>query len=387
MIRFFLICVSFVFLAACGGEDPVSSTDDNPGGSNENPGDSNTSLRHIYEKNTEGYSCFRIPAIVKTKKGTLLAFAEGRKNSCSDTGNIDLVVKRSSDGGETWSELQVVWDDGDNTCGNPAPVVDEETGTIFLLMTWNHGLDDIGDINAGTSRDTRRVFVCHSMDDGETWSGPKEITSATKLNSWAWYATGPCHGIQLVKGVNKGRLVIPCDYIALKSAGGVGGAHVIYSDDKGDTWKLGGYTQKGNESTVAELSTGDLLLNIRISNNNNYRVSSTSSDGGATWTVPKTIPLVDPVCQGSLISGELASGYWAVFFSNPSSVKRENLIVKMSLDDGNTWTRSFSVFTGPSGYSDLVFVSATHLGLLYEAGKGKYTDGIAYKRIAIKDFL
>lgn len=350
------------------------------------PDEPNTAYSHIFEQGTEGYSCFRIPAIIKTTKGTLLAFAEGRKNSCSDTGDINLVLRRSFDDGATWSDLIMVWDDGINTCGNPAPVIDEETGTIFLLMTWNHGSDDISDINAGTSIDTRRVFICQSDDDGLSWSTPKEITATTKLSTWGWYATGPCHGIQLKKGPEKGRLVVPCDYISLKSAGGVGGAHVIYSDDKGATWQLGGITTKGNESTVAELSDGKLLLNIRISNNNNFRVISTSDNSGMTWTNPVNAPLVDPVCQGSMVSGVLSDGRWAVFFSNPSSAERQNMTVKMSMDDGASWTKTYSVYTGASGYSDLVFLSDSYLGLLYEAGSSKYYDGIAYRKIAISNF-
>lgn len=350
------------------------------------PDEGTDTYSHIFKKGSEGYSCFRIPAIIQSKKGTLLAFAEARKNSCSDTGDIDLVLRRSSDDGSTWSDMIMVWDDGVNTCGNPAPVIDEETGTIFLLMTWNNGADGISEINAGTGVDTRRVYICQSTDDGLTWSTPTEITATTKLSTWGWYATGPCHGIQLKKGANKGRLVVPCDYIALKSAGGGGGAHVIYSDDKGVTWQLGGYTNRGNESTVAELSDGRLLLNIRISNNNNNRVISISDDAGLSWTAPVNAPLIDPVCQGSMVSGALADGSWAVFFSNPASVERKNMVVKMSLDNGTSWAKHYTVYEGAAGYSDLVFLSDTYLGLLYEAGAANYNDGIAYRKIAISKF-
>lgn len=350
------------------------------------PDEPNTSFSHIFAKGDDGYNTYRIPALIKTSKGTLLAFAEARKNSTSDTGDIDLVLRRSSDDGATWGEMIMVWDDGVNTCGNPAPVVDEETGTIFLLMTWNHGSDHIEDINAGTGIDTRRVYVCQSTDDGLTWTKPVEITSTTKRDVWGWYATGPCHGIQLEKGDKKGRLVIPCDYISRTGTGGGSGAHIIYSDDNGATWQLGGTTGRGNESTVAELSDGKLLLNIRISNNNNFRIVSTSGDAGLTWTTPVNAPLVDPVCQGSMVSGPLSDGKWAVFFSNPSSDSRENMTVKLSLDDGVTWSKSYSVFTGKAGYSDLVYISDAYLGLLYECGSGAYNDGIAYRKIAISSF-
>ncbi len=119
-------------------EDGNGATDSIVGGG---PDELTNTYSHIFEKGEKGYSCYRIPAIVKTTKGTLLAFAEARKNSCSDTGNIDLVLRRSSNDGATWGEMVMVWDDGENTCGNPAPVVVEETGKIILLMTWNNGAD------------------------------------------------------------------------------------------------------------------------------------------------------------------------------------------------------------------------------------------------------
>ncbi len=137
-------------------------------------------LNHIYKSGEEGYACFRIPAIVTTNKQTLLAFAEGRRNNCGDAGDIDLVVKSFKDGGKTWSKLQVVWDDGENTCGNPAPVVERKSGAIILLSTWNLGTDHEKDIIAGTSKDTRRVFVLSSKDNGNTWSKAEEIINNVK---------------------------------------------------------------------------------------------------------------------------------------------------------------------------------------------------------------
>ena len=347
-----------------------------------------TQFTHIFKTGGDGYSCFRIPAIIKTKVGTLLAFAEGRKNDCSDEGNIDLVVKRSSDNGKTWSALSVIWSDGDNTCGNPAPVVDQNTGKIHLLMTWNLGTDDISTINAGTSKDTRRVYKTSSSDDGLTWAAVKEITSTTKLSNWGWYATGPCHGIQITKGTYKDRLVVQCDNIEVGS-GRKGYSHVIYSDDAGESWKIGGVTPSislnPNESTVAELADGKLLLNMRVSNNNNLRMQSTSADGGVSWTTPASAPtLVDPVCQGSLTSG-LINNQHTLFFSNPSSINRENMTIKTSIDNGTTWSKQYTVFSGLAGYSDMALISDTQIGILYEAGTAKYWDGIAYKTVNIAD--
>jgi sialidase-1 len=389
LYRNLLLLPAVIFLLSCNGdEDPVNQKPDPD--ETEEP-QSNTEFTHIYAVNSEGYSCFRIPAIIKTKAGTLLAFAEGRKTNCSDEDDIDLVVKRSSDDGKTWSKLSVVWSDGENTCGNPAPVVDQATGKIHLLMTWNFGADDIGTINNGTSTDTRRVYYTGSEDDGVTWATPKEITTSVKLATWGWYATGPCHGIQLTKGAHAGRLVIPCDNIELKSAGGKGYSHVIYSDDAGVTWKLGGvtpqYSLNPNESTVAELSDGKLMLNMRVSGNNNLRLVSRSTDAGITWApVATAYGLVDPVCQASLLSATVDNKH-TLFFSNASATTRTNMTIKMSQDDGASWTKQYSVYTGLSGYSDIVMLSNTQVGILYEAGTTKYWDGIAYRIVNISDFM
>ena len=346
-------------------------------------------LSYVFKKGTEGYSCFRIPALIQAKSGTLLAFAEARKNDCSDEGDIDLVMRRSADTGKTWSKMVVIWSDGANTCGNPSPVVDEDTGKIYLLMSWNDGNDDIGGINAGTSKNTRRAYITSSSDDGLKWEVPKEITSSVKQANWGWFATGPCHGIQLKRGTYKNRLVIPCDYIEV-GAGRRGSSYVVYSDDAGVTWKLGGIVPQHsalnpNECSVAELSDGKLMLNMRVGGNQNQRVYSISSDGGLSWIPLQQAPqLIDPVCQGSLSSIQVDNGY-AVFFSNAASTTRKNMTIKMSMDDGVNWTKQKQVFSGPSGYSDLLAVSKSSLALLFEAGVGAYTDGIAFKVVPVSD--
>ena len=183
----------------------------------------------LFKPGDGGYACFRIPAIVKTGKGILLAFAEARKKGCSDAGDIDLVLRRSTDGGKTWGPLLLIRDDGSNVAGNPAPVVDLETGTVWLLSTWNLGTDRESQIIDLTSKDTRRVFVMNSRDEGITWSNPTEITTDVKNPGWTWYATGPVHGIQLRSKAYNGRLVIPCDHI--EAVTNKYFSHVIYSDD------------------------------------------------------------------------------------------------------------------------------------------------------------
>jgi sialidase-1 len=343
-----------------------------------------TNLTYVYKTGTEGYNCFRIPALVKTKKGTLLAFAEARKTSCGDNGDINMVVKRSYDNGVTWDTTITIWNDAKNTCGNPVPILEEQTGNIILLMTWNYGPDDIGDINSGTGKDTRRVFVTSSEDDGVTWKTPVQITDAVKKQGWGWYATGPCHGLQVRKGQYAGRIVIPCDYIEVSTK--KGSSHVIYSDDKGDTWKLGGVaaTDKTNESTVAELNDGRLMLNMRSSTG--FRMVSISNDGGVTWEkVREDYNLLDPVCQASLLNGEY-SGAHQLFISNCFSSTRDNMTIRMSSDNGTRWTKTYKVYEGPAAYSDLVLLPNDRIGILYEAGKSKPYEGIAFKSVELNKF-
>jgi len=344
---------------------------------------------NVFGKDSDGYKCFRIPSIVKTKKGTLLAFAEARKNSCSDTGDIDLVMKRSTDGGKTWGSMKKIWDDGDNVCGNPAPVVDQATGRILLISTWNRGDDHEKEIIAGTSKDTRRVFTLQSQDDGITWSTPKEITSTTKSTNWTWYATGPCHGIQLQNKKYKNRLVIPANHMVAGTK--TYHSHIIYSDDKGETWQLGGVVKEhgGNESTVVELKNGDLLLNMRNYNrdagkNRSYAISK---DGGITWSETRfSADLIEPICQGSILNitrkGKLTDN---LLFSNPASVdKRVKMTIHKSNDSGKSWPVSYLVYPGPTAYSDMVMINDKTIGLYYEYGEKNPYENMNFVLIPVQ---
>lgn len=344
---------------------------------------------YLYTPGEGGYDTFRIPALAVTCEGIVLAFAEGRKNSASDTGDIDLVLKRSEDNGKTWGPLQRVWDEAENTCGNPAPVVDRETGTIFLLASHNLGSDREPDIIDQTSRDTRRIFVLQSNDDGRTWSAPEEITKEVKKEDWTWYATGPCQGIQITRGKYKGRLVVPADHIEAQSKKYY--SHVIYSDDHGKSWKLGGRTptDQVNECAVAELEGGRLLLNMR-----NYdrkfpcRKIAVSDNGGATWSEPEAdSTLVEPICQGSLHRYSFASeGKSRLLFANPASADaRENMTLRISYDDGRSWDYAHVLYPGASAYSDVVRLPDDFIGCLYEAGRIHPYEGIVFERIHLSE--
>lgn len=339
-------------------------------------------FNYIYNQGTDGFELYRIPAIVKSKSNTLLAFAEARKaRSNGDSGDIDLVVKRSSDNGKTWSKQITIWNDGQNTCGNPVPIVDDR-GRIHLLMTWNFQTDKWGAITNGTGEDSRRPYYTYSDDDGITWAQPVEITSSVKKEKWDWYATGPCHGIQIQKGIHKGRLVAP-NYFTTRESGKVTSySHIIYSDDYGKTWKPGEPTPVGGvgECSVAEIGEGTLMLNMRA-DEGFYRKSCTSMDGGLTWSSPQiSIDQIDCKCQGSILS---IGG--AVFLSNAASAtERINMTIKKSTDNGTNWKGQYTVYEGNSGYSDIVELSDSQIAIIYEGGEKRYTDGLAFKVVSIK---
>jgi sialidase-1 len=343
----------------------------------------------VYVSGRDGYHTYRIPAIIRAKNHDLLAFAEGRKSSGGDAGNIDLLLKRSTDGGRTWSAQQVIWDDADNTCGNPCPVLDASTGTLWLLFTQNLGTDHEKDIIARTARGSRTVWVASSTDHGVTWTQPVEITSSTKKPDWTWYATGPGIGIQIQHGPHAGRLVIPCDYNDTDPADpkkARQGSHAIFSDDHGQTWQLGGtITPAMNECQVAELfdERGTLLMDMRSYFGRSARAQSISTDGGATWSASVDAPtLVEPVCQASLLRHDAAK---LLLFSNPAHPKqRVKLTVRASSDDAKTWRELAVLHPGPSAYSSLVALDATTAACLYENGEKKPYERITFARFPLQ---
>ncbi len=349
----------------------------------------NSNTRHtepIYVSGEGGYHTFRIPAAVVTAKGTVLAFAEGRRNSASDTGDIDLVLRRSEDRGGTWSDPQIVWDDGPNTCGNPCPVVDHETGTVWLACTWNLGSDHEGAIINRDSQDTRRVFVLRSNDDGLTWSAPREITDSVKKPEWTWYATGPGAGIQLRQSDAAGRLMIPCDHMIAHDRRYW--SHVFYSDDHGETWQVGGSVgDMNNECEVVELADGSIMLNARHwASDRTCRVVAISEDAGETWTKRWEEPLlVDPRCAASIRRYSLESDGSAnrLLFLNAASTKRERMTLHLSLDEGRSWAVSRVLHDGPAAYSCLAVGRDGEIFCFYEAGEKHPYETITLDRVGL----
>ncbi|MDD2611200.1 MAG: sialidase family protein [Bacteroidales bacterium] len=333
---------------------------------------------------TEGYDCYRIPTLAVTKNGTILAFMEGRRNNCDDAGDIDIVLKRSTDRGKTWSKIITVKDDGINRCQNQCPVV-LSSGRILLITCWNPG-----------ATGTRSVFVTYSDDEGLTWAKEKNITPIVKLSGWGWYATGPCHGIVKQQEPNKGRVIVSSNH----SENGKNYSHVIYSDDNGATWALGGTVgyENGNESTVAELSNGDIMINMRNSdtNPNHFRMVSISKDGGKTFgDYYPDYALIEPGSgsQGVLLRHSInpVTGKANILFSNPNhGTSRRDGTIKLSENDGLTWTKSYKYADNIddnnwyTGYSDLALMDNGDVAVLYEKGY-KYSRGIWFKIIPFSE--
>lgn len=352
----------------------------------------------VFSAQENGYDNYRIPALIKAKDGTLLAFAEGRKHR-SDAGDIDLVCKRSTDGGRTWSAQQVVWDDGGNTCGNPCPVLDEKTGTLWLLMTHNLGKDGEKAIIRGTGTASRTVWASSSTDNGLSWSAPREITRQVKNPAWGWYATGPGIGIQVRQGPHQGRLVIPADYSYADSTGDGKvdyqyGSCSFFSDDDGASWRLGGtIAPKMNECQVAEIpgTGGVLMMNMRSYRKRHCRAVALSHDGGESWTPARDAPqLTEPVCQGSFIAylGKRSADPSCLVFLNPAdSTKRRKMTLKASFDGGESWPVSRLLHEGPAAYSSLTELPDGNIGALYEAGAVDPYESIVFQIIRSKDLF
>jgi len=330
----------------------------------------------------DGYAAYRIPALAVTDRGTVLAFCEGRKNSAQDFGDIDLLLKRSEDDGKTWSRQAIIHEEGGSaliTIGNPCPIFDPRDNTTHLLFT----------------RDNKRLLYTKSTDDGLTWSTPTEKTDILRAIDYPLVriATGPVHGIVL----RSGRLIAPI-WVSDRERGqrnesSTGSRYqsgVLYSDDRGASWKASRLVPPDldqlNECVALERNDGSLLLNLR-GRLLGCRALSASRDGGATWSRPVRDPdLPCPTCQASMIrlsKDEILFSNLAVSATNQKAARnRRNLTVRLSRDEGKTWTCSRILEPGPSGYSDLAILKDGTALCLYECGETVYNEKIRAARFS-----
>ena len=348
----------------------------------------------LFHAGDGGVNAMFAPTLVTTNDGSILAIAEGRSNPGDDKSSYALVLRRSTDGGVSWSSISTIVSippSTDQYIGNPAPVVDSTTGEVFLLFTKNNST----------------VFVTSSKDNGQTWSNPVEITNSVKVTSggnpnpasfpstpWGWYATGPGHGIQIQKGPYAGRLLIGADHRISVDNSGISWSHVIYSDDHGLTWHLGGGLQQdsvfdnySNEVSLVEQSDGGIYMSIRVNSGSNsalYHAYSRSYDGGMTWD---SMASDSSLTTSSVQDSVLRINDHTILLSAPDSDGiRGQMTIWASYTDGSTWVKLKSVYFEYAGYSDMVLVGPDTVLLAYNRGRtaSDSTQSIGLARINLR---
>lgn len=349
----------------------------------------------------DSVNTYRIPALVTSQKGTLLAAWDNRYETSRDLqGHIDIGLSRSTDGGVTWGKTQVVLDMGTwgglpqkfNGVSDAQLLVDTITGRIWVAALWMHGvLDNNGTFIEGLTEkskawkhqwggtgsqpglspyQTSQFVMAYSDDDGLTWSKPINITNPTKPASWWLYAPAPGNGITM----RDGTLVMPTQG---RNEKGIPFSNISYSKDRGQTWiTTAPATFNTSECAVVELSDGSLMLNIRDNRNGkekgekNGRAVFVTKDLGRTWVEHPTShgALKEPVCMASLVRhGNM------LLFSNPATVdQRKNMTLRYSMDDGITWSEGLLIDEGGSfGYSSLSPIDDQTIGILWEGSKAQ----------------
>lgn len=348
----------------------------------------------------DGSKAYRIPGLVTTRRGSLLAVYDVRYNNSKDLQeHIDIGLSRSTDGGRTWEKMRRPISFGQrgglpmaqNGAGDPAILVDKTTGDAWIASIWTHGM---GVATAwwstvpGISPDyTAQLVMSRSSDDGKTWSQPVSVTPQLKDSTWAFFFEGPGRGIT----TSDGTLVFAMQYTEF-DAGRTPHAGIIYSKDHGRTWQRHVAAKDSTtEAQVAELSDGTLMLNMR-DNRGGSRSVATTRDLGRTWTEHPSSrsALREPVCMASLIAvkaDENVLGRHILLFSNPDTVKgRHHITIKASLDDGMSWNEIDQVLLDEDegwGYSCLTMVDAETVGILYESSVAHIT----FQTIPLRDIV
>lgn len=349
----------------------------------------------VFVPKADGFASIRIPSVVVSKKGTVLAFAEGRAADADQAKN-KIVLKRSTDGGKTWGKLAVVAADGDRALNNPCAVVERAGGQVLLMyQSYPAGVGErSGKIQPGYEGDlVVRNWLVTSDDDGLTWSKPRDVTRETKREKLVTtVAGGPGVGIQLRHGGHAGRILMPFN----EGPFGLWNVYAAYSDDRGKTWKMGDVAPGGlidagkgkqtstvNEAQFVELKDGSIRFNIRRWAGKAVRKTCVSTDGGATWSKVEDAPeLLDPGCMGSVLryTDPADGGTSRILYSGPQSTKRENGTVFVSYDEGKTWPVKRVLCEQNFAYSCLTGLPDGTIGCLYEA---EGTSKIVFARFTL----
>ena len=344
----------------------------------------------VFVSGTDGYKAYRIPAIIDLPNSELLAFCEGRVNGSEDFGNVDIVMKRSSDKGKTWDPLKVVADNDSLQAGNPAPVVDATDpaypdGRVFLF--YNTGNKSESEIRKGHG--LREVYYQTSTDGGRTWSKAVNITNQvhpTNESEWRAYANTPGHAMQFYRGRYRGRIYVAANHSVGEPQKNFEDymSHGFYTDDHGQSFQVGAsvHIPGSNEATAADLSDDRLIMNMRNQKGDpRQRIVAFSRDGGQTWDTAyydKNLP--DPICEGTILAvGSNENRNILAFCNAADTGRRNNLTLRISYDEGMTWKWHYlidrdeeSSDNDNTAYSDIVKLGVDEIGVLYE--KNNYSQ-------------
>jgi len=333
----------------------------------------------VFVAGRDQFPSIRIPSVVVTKTGAVLAFAEGRAVAADQAEN-QIILKRSTDGGRTWGALQIVAADGANSLNNPTAVVEQPRGRVWLMYQRipGHLTERSPDIATGyEGTNVYRNFLVWSDDDGAVWSQPRDVTRWTKRPTGATtIASGPGIGIQLTRGPHAGRLLFPFNEGPFYRWNNF----AVFSDDRGATWQCGenvpgvlltdaqGRTRSQvNEVQMVELADGSVRLNSRQFAGAKVRKTAVSHDGGMAWSAVEDVSeLRDPGCMGSIFRAEDKAGQPILLYSGPDSLQRVNGTVHLSRDDGQTWPVKKVLWPGSFAYSVLTRLPDATLGCLFE---------------------
>lgn len=332
----------------------------------------------VRKEGDDAVNTYRIPGIVQTDKGSLLAVYDIRyKNSADLPGNIDVGLSKSIDSGKTWEPMRVIMDMGEphenNGVGDPAILFDPVTKTIWVAALWSKGNRSIAGSKPGLSPDTTgQLVIVSSQDDGLTWTKPVSITPVVKNPGWHLFFNGPGTGIAMKDGT----LVFAAQYWDENRKPY---STIIYSKDHGANWTghIKGPKENTTESQVVEIAPGELMLNMR-DNRGAFRSVATTINLGQSWTEhPSSYnTLIDPVCMASIITQNIMyknNKKEVLFFSNPNTISgRYNMSIRASLDKGNTWPDRYRLLIDERigfGYSSLTRIDNQTIGILYEGVK------------------
>jgi len=332
----------------------------------------------LFYQGMNGVPVYRIPALTVTNSDVVVAVCDARADRGQDLPNdIDLVMRRSLDAGETWSESQVISDFGKQGGGDAALLVDRNTGRLWCFFTYAPDGVSVKTSRPGIAGDTFQLHLMHSDDDGLTWSTPLNINAEVKRPEWDAVWSSPGRGYQ----DSEGWLYFPLS----RKSGETLYSHFIYSDDHGETWHMGGPAGEAtNEWMLVQRSNGDLLGNMRSNSRENRRAVATSPDRGKTWEDLHHHPkLIEPACQACLMWFANGTKEY-LLFSNPADTERRRMAVKLSRDEGRTWPIERVLHEGPAAYSCMAVLPDGQIGILYERGEDSPYEKVTFAKCPLE---